>query len=156
MNFVIDPKPTQIQQKLAEINSYHPFLKFMIEEENEQFALPFLDMLIYRLGVLLYSTWFNKPTDTGLVMNYHALAPRMYKLWWLDSNSPGVQQGYIFWPKTLIYAPPPFWDPYLCPIFATFFRDISTQCFSINHITNQFCYYFGPNHDYYIKKGNFK
>ena len=27
----------------------------------------------------LSSTWCNKPTDTGLIMNYHALAPERYK-----------------------------------------------------------------------------
>ena len=27
----------------------------------------------------LSSTWYNKPTDTGLIMNYHALAPKRYK-----------------------------------------------------------------------------
>ena len=27
----------------------------------------------------LSSTWYNKPTDTGLIMNYHALAPKKYK-----------------------------------------------------------------------------
>ena len=72
-------KRTEVRQKLAEINSYHPYLKFTIEEENEQSAVPFRDMLIYRVDSLLYSTWFNKSTDTGLVMNYHALAPRKYK-----------------------------------------------------------------------------
>lgn len=74
-----DMKRDKVQQKLAEINSYHPSLKFTIEEENEQSALPFLDMLIYRTGTSLHSTWYNKPTDTGLVMNYHALAPTKYK-----------------------------------------------------------------------------
>ena len=72
-------KRAEVQSKLAEINRYHPFLKFTIEEENEQFSLSFLDMLIYRLGTLLYSTWFMKANDTSLVMNYHALAPRRYK-----------------------------------------------------------------------------
>ena len=72
-------KRAEVQQKLAEINSYHPALKFTIEEENERYSLPFLDMLIIRLGTLLSSTWYNKPTDTGLIMNYHALAPRIYK-----------------------------------------------------------------------------
>ena len=72
-------KRAEVQRKLEEINSYHPFLKFTIEEENEQLSLAFLDMLIYRLGTSLYSTWFMKATDTGLVMNYHALAPRRYK-----------------------------------------------------------------------------
>ena len=27
----------------------------------------------------LESTWYTKPTDTGLIMNYHALAPKKYK-----------------------------------------------------------------------------
>ena len=27
----------------------------------------------------LASTWYRKPTDTGLIMNYHALAPKRYK-----------------------------------------------------------------------------
>ena len=27
----------------------------------------------------LSSTWYNKPTDTGLILNYHSLAPKRYK-----------------------------------------------------------------------------
>ena len=27
----------------------------------------------------LSSTWYNKPTDTSLIMNYHAIAPQRYK-----------------------------------------------------------------------------
>ena len=50
--------------------------------------IPFLDMKLRRSedGGLrrsedggLSSTWFCKPTDTGLVMNFHALAPKRYK-----------------------------------------------------------------------------
>ena len=55
-------KRAEVQEKLAEINSYHPFLKFTIEEEDEQSSLPFLDMLIYRIGTKIYSTWYN-PDD---------------------------------------------------------------------------------------------
>ena len=69
-------KSAEVQQKLSEINSYHPSLKFTIEEENEDRSLPFLDMLLIRLGTLLASTWYNKPTDTGPILNYHSLAPR--------------------------------------------------------------------------------
>ena len=36
-------------------------------------------MKIIHLGNNLTSTWYNKPTDTGLIMNYHALAPKRYK-----------------------------------------------------------------------------
>ena len=43
-------KRAKVKEKLAEIISYHPFLKFTIEEENVQSSLPFLDMLIYRIG----------------------------------------------------------------------------------------------------------
>ena len=71
-------KRSEVERKLQEINNYYPSLKFTIETENEG-SLPFLDMLIIRLAGKLSSTWYNKPTDTGLVMNYHSLAPKKYK-----------------------------------------------------------------------------
>ena len=71
-------KISTIQQKLDEINGFHPSLQFTSEKETEK-TLPFLDMLIIREGTLLSSTWYNKPTDTGLIMNYHSLAPKRYK-----------------------------------------------------------------------------
>ena len=66
------------EAKLAEINDYHPSLRFTMEEEKDG-KLPVLDMLIIRDGMSLSSTWYSKLTDTGLLMNYHALAPRRYK-----------------------------------------------------------------------------
>ena len=71
-------KQHAITQKLEEINLIHPSLKFTLETEVEQ-TLPFLDMLIVRTGTELSSTWYNKPSDTGLIMNYHSLAPKIYK-----------------------------------------------------------------------------
>ena len=71
-------KEAEVQRKLEEINNLHPSLKFTIERENGG-TLPFLDMLIVREDTKLSSTWYNKPTDTGLIMNYHSLAPKMYK-----------------------------------------------------------------------------
>ena len=68
----------QINQKLEEINSYHPSLKFTLETETED-SLPFLDMKIIRKEGKLSSIWYTKPTDTGLVMNYHSFAPLKYK-----------------------------------------------------------------------------
>ena len=62
-------KRAEVKKKLREINEYHPFLKVTFEEENENCALPLLDMLIHRIAIMLHSTWYNKPTDTGLVMN---------------------------------------------------------------------------------------
>ena len=46
-------------------------------EENGK--IPFLDIEIKREGRTLSSTWYVKPTDTGLIMNFHALAPKRYK-----------------------------------------------------------------------------
>ena len=75
-----EEKRTTIEQKLTEINNLHGNLKFTLEREKDQ-QLPVLDMKIfhnYETGHLS-STWYNKPTDTGLIMNYHALAPKRYK-----------------------------------------------------------------------------
>lgn len=71
-------KTSQIDHKMQEINSLHPSLKFTIERETNG-ELPFLDMLIQHCRGKLTSTWYTKPTDTGLIMNYHSLAPKKYK-----------------------------------------------------------------------------
>jgi hypothetical protein len=71
-------KQEKIDEKLREINNLHPSLKFTIEREDNG-SLPFLDMKIVHERNKLSSTWYNKPTDTGLIMNYHALAPKRYK-----------------------------------------------------------------------------
>ena len=67
----------ECEKKLDELNSLHPKLKFTIEREKEG-ELAVLDMKIFHdheTGALS-STWYRKPTDTGLIMNYHALAPK--------------------------------------------------------------------------------
>ena len=68
-------KRALIDEKLSEINNLHPSLKFTIERETNG-AIPFLDMKIMNDAGTLSSTWYNKPTDTGLIMNFHALAPK--------------------------------------------------------------------------------
>lgn len=73
-------KTNQIENVLQNINNLHPSLKFTVENERNG-ELPFLDMLIYRKqNGLLESTWYSKKTDTGLLMNFHALSPDKYKL----------------------------------------------------------------------------
>ena len=67
-----------IDQKLEEINNLHPKLEFTLEREEDG-CIPFLDMKIVHNGNELTSTWFTKVTDTGLTMNFHALAPMKYK-----------------------------------------------------------------------------
>ena len=73
------------EQKLESINQLHTNLRFTLEREQKQqspvASLPVLDMRIlhdHDTGKLS-STWYNKPTDTGLIMNFHALAPKRYK-----------------------------------------------------------------------------
>ena len=75
-----EQKIRECEQKLNAINSLHVNLKFTMEhEENEN--LPVLDMKLHHDHSTgqLSSTWYNKPIDTGLIMNFHALAPKRYK-----------------------------------------------------------------------------
>ena len=80
-------KRREAEAKLKEINSLHKNLKFTVEMEQQdqssvsEAKLPYLDMkIIHDLNTgRLSSTWYSKPTDTGLIMNYHALAPKKYK-----------------------------------------------------------------------------
>ena len=67
-----------IDERLRMINDLHPCLKFTHELEVEG-QIPFLDMLICNQDGKLSSKWYRKPTDTGLTLNYHALAPLKYK-----------------------------------------------------------------------------
>ena len=72
--------------KLNEINQLHENLKFTMETENEG-RLPFLDLCFVHTGNRVSTTWYTKPTDTGLILNYHAVAPRRYKR--------AVVQGFV-------------------------------------------------------------
>lgn len=72
-------KRSRVEQKLKEINRLHKNLEFTLETEVDQ-KLSFLDMRLihdHETGELS-SKWYYKPTDTGLIMNYHALAPKRY------------------------------------------------------------------------------
>ena len=81
MRFLKFLKKNEIAGKLEEINNIHPSLEFTHEEENEnENYIAFLDMKITRSNGTLNSTWYTKPTDTGLTMNFHAVAPLKYKI----------------------------------------------------------------------------
>ena len=72
-------KSSKIDQKLSQINQLHNNLAFTMEKQIGG-RLPFLDMhIICDQEGILSLTWYNKPTDTGLILNYHALFPRRYK-----------------------------------------------------------------------------
>ena len=68
----------EISERLAKINTLHPCLEFTYELEQEG-KIPFLDMVIHNKSGKLTSSWYRKSTDTGLTLNYHALAPTKYK-----------------------------------------------------------------------------
>ena len=73
-------KRSRVEQKLEEINNIRKNLEFTLETEVDR-NLSFLDMRLihdHETGKLC-SAWYFKPTDTGLIMNYHALAPKRHK-----------------------------------------------------------------------------
>ena len=69
---------SRYESKLKEINSLHKSLEFTGEQEKDN-ALPALDTKLVNKEGTLSSTWYFKPSDTGLIMNFHALAPVKYK-----------------------------------------------------------------------------
>ena len=77
-DIICSAKSDDIDVRLDMVNNLHPNLHFTFEKENAS-SIAFLDMLITNNRGSLSSKWFRKPTDTGLTLNYHALAPKKYK-----------------------------------------------------------------------------
>ena len=79
-DIVREMNTAQNNNKFVEINKLDENLKFTMEREEDH-SLVHLDTRIIhdKESGKLPSTWYNKPTDTGLIMNYHALAPKRYK-----------------------------------------------------------------------------
>ena len=88
MNVIVRTMKVDLNEnKLIEINLLYSKLKFTLEvEQNER--LSFLDMCIEHNNNSLSSTWYCKPTDTGLLLNFHALTPKRFKR--------SVVQGFVF------------------------------------------------------------
>ena len=61
-------------------------------EEEQDGKLSVLDMLIIRGGVSLSSTWYNKLTDTVLLMNYHD----SIMLWHQGNIKRSVAAGFVY------------------------------------------------------------
>ena len=74
-------------KELSEINLLNPNLKFTLEVEQNG-KLPFLNICIEHHESMLSSNWYCKPTDTGLTLNFHAMAPKRYKR--------SVIQGFVY------------------------------------------------------------
>ena len=71
----------------TEINDLHKSLTFTRERKHNG-SLPMLDMSVYNNKGRLSSTWYCKPSDTGLILNYHALLLK-------DTNMQLLQVLYI-------------------------------------------------------------
>ena len=118
-------KKSQISAKLEEINNLHPNLKFTIEIEKDC-RIAFLDLEIINTNGSLSSTWYRKPSDTGLVLNYHALAPVCYKRSVVAGFIHRIHRSCSTWEnfhQSLVLAketleknqyPPEFYDPIIC------------------------------------------
>ena len=77
-DIVCNVRIDEVDDRLDLINSLHRNLSFTFELQKEG-NLPFLDMLLHNSSGKLSSSWYRKPTDTGLTLNFHALAPLRYK-----------------------------------------------------------------------------
>ena len=82
-------KESLIENKLREINSLHPNLKCTLEVEQNG-KLPFLDICIEHHESTLCSTSYCKPTDSGLILNFHAMAPKCYNRSVIQGNLQSV------------------------------------------------------------------
>ena len=50
-----------------------------MEVESQQGGLAFLDMLLKRVDDNIHSEWYQKPSNSGIILNFYALAPSRYK-----------------------------------------------------------------------------
>ena len=60
------------------INQQHPNIEFT-KEENVNFKLPFLDVMVENSGKLA-TTVYHKPTFTGVMTNFRSFVPQVYKI----------------------------------------------------------------------------
>ena len=72
-------KRLELESTMVEINMMHESLKFTYESEDKDAKLSFLDMELKHENCKITSTWYTKPTSTGLTLNFNAMAPRRYK-----------------------------------------------------------------------------
>ena len=76
--FLIFKSPTNVQLFLDYLNSKHPNIKFTCDNE-ENSALPFLDMTVKHTSNQISTSMYRKPTFTGLFSKYASFTPILYK-----------------------------------------------------------------------------
>ena len=67
-----------IDSILDRVNTLHHNLEFTIERLRYN-GIPFLDMFVKCQDACVSTSWYQKPTDTGLIIYFRALAPIGYK-----------------------------------------------------------------------------
>ena len=65
---------------LEAANKLHPYLQFTIEELDSNGNLAFLDLNVnVDSGKKITCGWYQKPTDTGTILNFRGCAPLQTK-----------------------------------------------------------------------------
>ena len=65
---------------LEATNKLHPYLQFSIEELDSNGNLAFLDLNVnVDSGKKITCGWYQKPTDTGTILNFRGCAPLLNK-----------------------------------------------------------------------------
>ena len=83
------------EKVLRAANLVHPNLQFTIETQNTNGTLTFLDLQIsiYKSRKISCG-WYQKPTDTGTILNFRSFAPLQYKRSVIEA---GMSNTRIFW-----------------------------------------------------------
>lgn len=68
-------KRTEVDNTLKALNSFHSQLKFTVEEEKN-YRLPYLDCVVIRKDGNIKIDWYQKPTASGRLINFHSKHPR--------------------------------------------------------------------------------
>ena len=70
----------ETKQLLDEVNNLHPNLQFALETTDDINILPFPDSSInVQPEGKIFCTWYQKPSDTGTILNYRSCAPLQHK-----------------------------------------------------------------------------
>ncbi|XP_050299707.1 uncharacterized protein LOC126738416 [Anthonomus grandis grandis] len=78
--FIIwDKEEKALQEFLLHLNSFRPTIKFTMETEKDS-ALPFLDVLVKKVGGNLRTSVYRKPTHTGQYLHYESNHPATTKV----------------------------------------------------------------------------
>ena len=59
------------------VNTMHEKLRFTVEPINNKIDI--VDLEICICGHTIFTKWYRKPTDTGVLMKFHWVAPELYE-----------------------------------------------------------------------------